>query len=299
MKKYKVSSILIIIIMSFWSCSFDKMFLRPSKLDHNTSSLPIVCYFSGNDLVIKFDNKFNPTFFDIDNQIIEYDIDFNSVFFENEAGYKLHGWIMSPKSDYNGVTILFLHGNAGNITSHYQIAKPLVNKGFRVLLFDYSGFGLSDGKATRKNVVIDAEAALNFLINEIGVTNDKLFIYGQSLGGNLAAKIAADHQDKIRGVIIEGAFSSHKDIAAYVTKLGFIARMLTKELYSSENEIAKFNKPVLVIHSTQDEIIPYFMGKKIYNSANKPKSFLKIDNRHIRGPIYHTERITEEILKMK
>lgn len=284
--------------MMFCSCTFDKMFLLPTKLDKETKEVSVVLHQTGEDVTIKFDEFYSPVFYDKNNEELDFGVDFSSVFFENSIGNNLHAWYVEPKIEYNGFTILFLHGNAGNLTSHFQIITPLVQKGFRVFLFDYSGFGFSEGKSTRKNVLIDAQSALEYLQRDLNVKSSELVIYGQSLGGNLAAKLAADNQNKFSALVIEGAFTSHSDIAAYVTKLGFIARGLVKELYSSKVYVRENHRPVLVIHSVDDEIIPFFMGKQIYNNANNPKEFMKIRKRHICGPLYYPDKITEKILNI-
>ncbi len=281
------------------SCTFDKMFLHPVKLEPGSQDLIVTSAATGEEIIIKLDKSFRPEFYDLEGIKLFESVSIESVFFRNNYNDNLlHSWDFHPK-EYNGITLLFLHGNAGNVTNHFQIAMPLAEQGFRVFLPDYSGFGLSEGKATRRTVLKDAESALGYMNDSLKIPSKELFIYGQSLGGNLAGHLASIYPECFSGLIIEGAFNSHKDIAAHATGLGFIARLLTKELYSSEKSVKKVSKPVLIIHSTQDEVIPFKMGKSIYESANDPKYFLKIDKRHIHGPIHYPEIITERIMEMK
>ncbi len=299
MKIFQIKIALFFALMTFISCTLDNMYLYPDKLDNNLKEIFTESYKTGEIIVIKFDEKYNPLFYNDNNERIFTDVEVQSIFFENENRDKLHAWYLTPRNDYNGINLLFLHGNARNILSHYQIAMPLAQSGFKVFLIDYSGFGLSQGKATRENVRIDANSALNYMHQELIKKTDKIFIYGQSLGGHLAAVIGAENKTSVDGLIIEGAFSSHKDIGAHFIALGFFARIFVKEMYSAKDSIKNFNKPVLIIHSTEDEVVPFFMGKKLYKNANFPKEFFEIEKRHILGPIYYTEEITERILKMR
>ena len=167
---------------------------------------------------------------------------------------------------------------------------------FQVFIFDYSGFGFSEGKATRKQVLSDANAALNYIKGREDVKGTKLVIYGQSLGGHLSAVVAAQRQEEIDGLVIEGAFSSHKDIAA--ENAGFFGRLLVCEQYSASESIRNYKKPVLIIHSTEDDIIPFEMGKKLFDNANNPKEFYEIKHCHMCGPDFYAESIAQKIKKM-
>jgi fermentation-respiration switch protein FrsA (DUF1100 family) len=178
------------------------------------------------------------------------------------------------------------------------LVKPLAEKGFNVFIIDYSGFGISTGKSTRKNVMIDAQAALDFFLQQDECKGKKVLIYGQSLGGHLAVNLAQRNEAKIDGLIAEGAFTNHDEIAAHVSHLGFLAKMLIIEHYDGLKAIKKFKKPVLIIHSNEDKEVPYFMGEKLYKYANEPKEFYPIDNCHICGPIYYIDSISAKIERM-
>ena len=284
--------------MSFVSCTFDKMFLIPTVLDRDLREINVNSIADSEPFKLILDNDFSPIFKDVNGNELYTNIDTESFFYENHHGKLIHAWHFKPKNNYNNISILFLHGNAGNVSSHFQLVLPLVKKGYKVLLPDYSGFGLSEGKAKIKNVKSDAEISLKFLNSIISDEDSKLVIYGQSLGGHLAAVIAAENIELIDGVIIEGAFTSHRDIAAHTTGLGFIARLLTRELYSAKESIQKISKPVLIIHSTQDAVIPYKMGKELYDLANQPKNLITIANKHILGPVFYTDTISEAIIQM-
>jgi alpha-beta hydrolase superfamily lysophospholipase len=173
---------------------------------------------------------------------------------------------------------------------------PLIKNGFQIFMFDYSGFGFSEGKAKKENILIDAFSALNYLKSRQDVMNTKLIIYGQSLGGHLSAVVASQKQNDIDGLVIEGAFSSHKDIAAYT--LGIFGRIIVNEKYSAIKSIKDYKKPLLIIHSTEDETIPFNMGRKIFENANLPKEFYEIKHKHILGTKYYSEEISKKMKSM-
>ena len=286
--------IFILILALTTSCSFNSKFLLPSKLPSQTRRIildtpkdTIILYFS--------DNIHQPTFIkNGDTMDMPYTIE--SVMFKSANGNLLNGWFLKPKNKTATITLLHLHGNAGFLLSQIQGISPLLKNGFQIFLFDYSGFGFSEGKATRDNVLIDANSALDYLKTRPDVKDTKLVIYGQSLGGHLAAVVAAQRQNDIDGLVVEGAFSSHKDIAA--TEAGFIGRILVKQGYSATKSIRQFHKPLLVIHSTEDKEIPFYMGKKIFDNANEPKEFYAIKNCHICGPQFYSDEISDKIKTM-
>ena len=127
------------------------------------------------------------------------------------------------------------------------------------------------------------------------IQNTKLIIYGQSYGGYLASIVGSNMQDDIDGIVIEGAFSAHKEEARHMSP--FFGN-LVKNGIKAENEIQKNFKPVLIIHSTEDKVVPYKFGEKIFKSANTPKEFYKIDKPHIMGLQYYSEEISNKIIAL-
>lgn len=278
------------------SCSFDKVFLYPEAIPADVKTTELIDRQSGDTIIAQIGPNYQPSFVNRENNTIYPGGTAESVLFKNSSGNQLNGWILSPYSKFNGRTLLFLHGNAGNITTHFSYALPLVQKGFKVFLFDYSGFGFSEGEATREQVLEDANAALDYLVSRTDLKSKKLLIYGQSLGGHLAATMAATNQDKIDGLIIEGAFSTHKGIAA--NKAGLLGRWFVSEKYSGLEAIRENKKPVLIIHSVDDEVTPYEMGMELFEAANQPKSFYSIEKYHMAGPIYYSDQIAARIKKL-
>lgn len=239
---------------------------------------------------------FQPTFEDADGKEMSLPVTIESVLVENKEGNKLNCWIVKPRHQSADAFVLFLHGNGGNILSHYPAATQLVERGFNVCILDYSGYGFSTSKATRSGVLSNASTVLQAMVQRNDIKGKKVVIYGQSLGGHLAATVARDNEKVIDGLVVEGAFSSHKDVAAHmVPYIAPIARLMVREQYSAKRSIKKFHKPTLVIHSSEDKMIPYRMGKKIYKAANSPKQFYEIRHGHIEGITYYPDSIAAKI----
>jgi fermentation-respiration switch protein FrsA (DUF1100 family) len=291
-------TILTVILLS--ACSFNKMFLQPTvppPIPQDKDKVTLTSTTSKDTTIIEFNTTtFQPIFFNSNKDTINFDYTIESVVFKSSSGNNLNGWLLKPRNANPQITILHFHGNAGFILSQYRAMTPLLNHGFQAFVFDYSGFGFSEGSATRNNVLLDGNSALTYLTSRDDVKNTKLIIYGQSLGGHLSAVVANERQTEIDGLVIEGAFSSHKDVAAETA--GIFGRILVSEKYSAIKAIQDYKKPVLVIHSTEDETIPFELGKKIYDKANEPKDFFEIEKCHICGTNFYADSISTRIKKM-
>lgn len=288
-----ISLLAIIFIVS--SCALNKTFLHPwdlNKEDTVSAYVPEV----DDTLTLGFNDDRTAKITNSAGEEADLAYTIETIFFENRSGDSLYAWFMEPKENYNGTTIYFLHGNAANLAYQVLFAAPFVEAGYQVFIFDYSGFGFSQGEATRKAVKNDATDGLNYLMSRKDIEYDHLLLYGQSLGGHLSVVIANENQDKIDGLITEGAFSSHNDIAADVVPV--LGRIFTREMYSAEKNIVDFKKPILIIHSTEDERIPYEQGERLFELANEPKEFYTIDQKHIRGPLFYADSITAKMARM-
>lgn len=294
---------LLLLTTVFTSCSFNKIYLRPTHIPRQAKKARAINLDTHDTTFVHFSGtNLQPTFTNKNNDPIEKDFTVESVFFRNENGTELNGWFLKSKISNPQITLLQLHGNEGNILNQYNAIAPFVKRGFQIFVFDYSGFGFSEGKATQKNILIDALAAVDYVKKSKEIGQTKLIIFGQSTGGHLASVVAEKRESSIDGLVIEGAFSSPKDIGAYTIKkkvgMGFIGRLIAKSNYNATTAIKKYHKPLLVIHSTEDKEVPFFMGKKIYDNANSPKQFYQITGPHIYGPILFTDSIAERIITM-
>lgn len=291
----KLITTFILLLFFVSSCSFNRLFLHPTKVPKNPPQYE--WELAGKPVIVSIDaNTYQPTFLTKSMDTLELDYTIESVLFENEKGNKLNGWMIKPKQITPKTTILHFHGNSAFIGALFQGMLPLVKKGYQIFMFDYTGYGHSDGRATRKNVLQDGNTALTYVQNRADVKGTKLVLYGQSLGGNLAGVVGSERQNEIDALVIEGAFSSHKDIAAGIA--GIFGRVLVAEKYASVKNIQNYKKPVMVIHSQQDPIVPYPLGVKIYEKANQPKSFFEMDSCHICGPMKYADSISFKIDQM-
>jgi alpha-beta hydrolase superfamily lysophospholipase len=271
------------------------MYLQPTKVPAGAKKLTMRS--KTDTMYVAFDTiSHQPTLLSSKKDTLPFDFELESVVYASSNGHKLNGWMMKPKGQQPAITILHMHGNAGFLLQQYEAMTPLLKNGFQIFVFDYSGFGFSEGKATRKNVLTDALSTLDYLKGRADVKGTKLVLYGQSLGGHLSAVVAAQREKDIDALVVEGAFSSHKDIAADMVPV--LGRVCVKEGYSAKRSIKEFHKPVLIIHSTEDATIPFKMGKKIFAAANAPKDFYEIKQCHICGPSYYPDEISEKIKKM-
>jgi len=284
----------ILISYTLLSCSLNKMFLQPDKLPANAKQLTLKTDKDTTHIEISPGN-FQPSFLKGGKVISNPDYTIESVVFESPNGNKLNGWLLKPPTKPT-VTLLHFHGNAGFLFSQYQAMTPLMKYGYQIFVFDYSGFGFSEGDATRRNVLQDGNAALTYIKSREDIRDTKIVIYGQSLGGNLATVVASERQNEIDGLVIEGAFSSHKDIAA--NQAWIFGRLLVKELYSAKKSIAKYKKTLLIIHSKDDDIIPIRMSQDLFDRANSPKELYKIDGCHICGTDNYAKQISDKIENM-
>lgn len=211
---------------------------------------------------------------------------FEDVSFLTEDGKILSGWFI-PAKEPKGV-MLFCHGNAGNI-SHRLDSIMLFNQlGLSTFIFDYRGYGRSQGKITEIGTYDDAEAAWRYLVKIKEVAPNEIIIFGRSLGGAVASKLARNHKPK--GLILESTFTSIPDIAADIYSL-LPVRLLTRFTYPTVENVRDIKCPVLIVHSRDDDIIPFKHGRLIFDAAPEPKEFMEIKGSHnegflITGPRY-------------
>ena len=193
-------------------------------------------------------------------------------------GRKTHGWFI-PRDNARGV-VLFSHGNAGNISGRLESVGLLRSMGFSVLVYDYGGYGNSTGNASEKRCYADARAMWKWLTETKGVPADKILLFGRSLGGAVTCDLAAGVTP--RAVVMESTFLSVPDVAAG-TFPWLPVRLLASYRFASVSKIAKIHVPLLMMHSPDDEMIPYAHGLKLFELANEPKTFVEIHGDHNNG----------------
>ncbi len=219
-------------------------------------------------------------------------LEFEEVRIETEDGVSLHGWHI-PANDYRG-TVLFLHGNAGNISHRLDSIRIFHDLGLDTLIIDYRGYGQSEGKPHERGIYLDGQSALSYLIDERGEDPGRIVVFGRSMGGAVAARLAAN--DGIAGVIVESCFTSAVDMARRIYPF-LPVRLITRLDFPVADDIARSQSPVLVVHSRDDEIIPFVMGQSLYDVAPEPKQFLELRGDHNGGFLMNESRYRVELDK--
>jgi len=215
-------------------------------------------------------------------------LQFETVYFETPDGMKLSGWLI-PSESARGV-ILFCHGNAGNISHRLESIQIFHRLGLEVFIFDYRGYGESEGKPTEQGTYKDAEAAWQYLIEERQVNPNEVIVFGRSLGGGVASWLA---QSRAPGaLILESTFVSLPDIAATVYPY-LPVRLLLRFEYNTAEYLGRVDCPVLIVHSRDDEIMPFSHGWRLFQIAKEPKRFLEITGTHNGGFITSGKRYQE------
>ena len=209
---------------------------------------------------------------------MNWGLQYEDVALQTSGGTRLHGWYI-PHSNSDRV-LLFFHGNAGNISHRGESIAIFHRLGLNVFIIDYRGYGQSEGNPSETGLYDDARTAWQYLTGTKGFDKKDIIIFGRSLGGAVATNLAAEVQPG--ALIAESVFSSAKDMAAaafpvisYIVPLRF--------QFNSEERIQQVTSPLLVLHSPEDEIIPYRLGEKVFQAANEPKTFVKMQGDHNSG----------------
>ncbi len=203
---------------------------------------------------------------------------YESVDLTAEDGVGIHGWFIPAESAQ--ATLLFCHGNGGNISHRLESIRQFHRLGLSVFIFDYHGYGLSGGRPGEKETYMDAQAAWDYLTGTRGISADSVIVFGRSLGGAVAVWLARQFQPK--ALIVESSFTSVPDVAAHYYPF-FPVKLLARFHYDSKERIRRIHIPLLIIHSPDDDIIPYEFGARLFEIANEPKQFLRIHGSHNDG----------------
>jgi len=204
------------------------------------------------------------------------------VWLTADDGVRLHAWHAAPLVGRGGAleavptdrAVLYLHGNAGNVSHRYEIVESFAALPANVLALDYRGYGRSEGAPSEEGLYRDARAAFDYLTKTRGVAANRVVVYGESLGGAVAVDLASEVRPC--ALVVQSSFTSIADMAAEV--MPFVPRFLVRTKMNSLDKIARVSCPVLVVHSPADEVVPYKLGRKLYEAAPEPKRFYEIKN---------------------
>ncbi len=201
-------------------------------------------------------------------------MEYEDVSIETVDGVTLHGWFIVGRSP---LVLLFFHGNAGNISHRLDSIRQFHSLGLSVLIIDYRGYGQSDGRTTESGIYHDADAAWRYLTETRGVRPNNIVIFGRSLGGSVAARLAV--QQHPLALIVESSFTSVPDIAQELYPW-LPARWLSRLSHATRDYVRDVSCPVLVVHSRDDEIIPFHHGQAIFAAAPEPRTLLTLRGSH-------------------
>jgi len=204
---------------------------------------------------------------------------YESIEIVTDDGVRLDGWFLPAEGKARGA-LLFFHGNAGNISHRLDSLQIFASLRLDVLIFDYRGYGRSDGEVSEQGTYLDAEAAWRYLTEERRIPQKDIVLFGRSLGAAIAAHLAARQEP--RALIMESGFTSAPDLAADLYWY-FPVRWLARFRYDARKYLGSVNSPVLIVHSRDDEIIPVRHGRDLFAAASEPKEFLEIAGGHNEG----------------
>jgi fermentation-respiration switch protein FrsA (DUF1100 family) len=209
-------------------------------------------------------------------------IPFESLMLSTEDGEKIHAWWI-PAVESRG-TVLFLHGNAGNIASRIGYVRMFHRLGYSALLVDYRGYGMSTGTPSEAGTYQDAQAAWRYLRGDRDLPAAKIAVLGESLGGGVASWLAAQQQPG--ALILLSTFTSIPDLAAELYPF-LPVRWLSRIRYDSLARLkGGLTTAILVAHSPDDEIVPFAHGKRLYEAASEPRQFLELAGSHNEAALY-------------
>ncbi len=201
----------------------------------------------------------------------DYSLDFEDIYFTTIDGVNLHGWFVPGESN---ITWLWFHGNAGNIGHRLDNLNMLREKlSVNIFIFDYRGYGHSEGEVSEEGIYLDAEAALAYLRSRPDVDRGKVVFFGRSLGCAVAVDLASRRRPY--ALILESPFTSISDMAQRTVPALPIGTLITTK-FDSVSKISSISVPLLVLHGDRDAVVPIELAQQLYEEANEPKKFYTI-----------------------
>jgi pimeloyl-ACP methyl ester carboxylesterase len=205
---------------------------------------------------------------------------YREIFFKAPDGIRLCGWMVGDEAKND--VVLFCHGNAGNISHRLESFNIFHRMGLKSFIFDYRGYGKSEGSPSEQGTYRDVAAAWQYLIETENIPPQRIILFGRSLGGAVAAHLAAGSNVNARALILESTFTSIPELGAQLYPF-LPVRLIARYHYNTRALLSRIKLPVLVIHSPEDELIPFSHGKALFEAAKEPKQFLRISGSHNQG----------------
>lgn len=208
----------------------------------------------------------------------QWGLQFEKVILASTHGNHVTGWYIPGKNSDRA--LLFFHGNGGNMSHRRDSIEIFHHLGLDVLIIDYQGYGESEGVPGEQAMYDDGRAAFDYLVNDRKFEKENIVVFGRSLGGAVAARITAEKQPG--AAILESTFASVPDVASYYFPL-MSKIIVSRYRFNSLVQVRKIHCPLLVLHSKQDDVIPFMSGVKLYNAANNPRTFVELVGDHNSG----------------
>ena len=215
-----------------------------------------------------------------------YGLDMSAVTLTTQDNVKITAWFR--EAEKNGDYLVYLHGNAQNISNRKPDLKAFMDEGFGIIAVSYRGFGTSEGSPSEEGLYNDARAAISFLKDK-GIKEKNIILYGESLGTGIATKMATEIEAE--ALVLEAPYTSIADRAQEIYPFIPI-KLLLRDNFESIEKIKTINIPVLILHGEKDMVVPTHHGKAVYAAANNPKKLVLFKNNG------HNNRNVEEIAKL-
>ncbi|AXK38862.1 alpha/beta hydrolase [Crenobacter cavernae] len=215
---------------------------------------------------------------------------YEAVWLTTEDGIRIEAWYL-PAPAARGVALL-AHGNAGNISHRMDYAPMFHRLGYSLLLFEYRGYGRSEGRPSEEGTYADARAAWRYLVAERGFPPERIVLVGESLGGAVVARLAAD--ERPGALVLASSFVSVPELAAELYPW-LPARWLARYRYDALEALGRVSSPVLIAHSRQDDIVPFSHGERLFAAVKGPKAFLELAGGHNDGFLFSREAWREAL----
>lgn len=230
------------------------------------------------DGMIYYPTRYPDGFWDTDELSRRSGFVVEDCYFNASDGVKLHAWFCRPRTAIGAElpVMLWFHGNAGNLSHRGDLMLAYAGLEAEVLLVDYRGYGRCEGKPSEDGLYLDGRAAWRFLTGERGIAPERIVIFGESLGGAVAVNLAS--QVEPSGLMLVSTFTSVPDMAA--RHFPFIPRFLVRTKMDSESLISKIECPKLIMHGNRDEVVPFKLGKQLFEAAAEPKRWVEIPGAH-------------------
>jgi len=208
----------------------------------------------------------------LDDSPSNWNLLYRDILLKTKDGEKLHCWFF-PLTGERPV-LLFYHGNAGNISHRIENVEHFVNRGVSVFLLSYRGYGKSTGRPSEKGIYVDGLAAYDYLTKTEGIPPARIALFGRSLGGAVAIEVAM--QRAVRCIVVESTFTSLKDMSKTIFPWALFSPFIPNH-YDNGTKIATLSVPKLIVHGKNDEIVPFWIGEKLFTLAKDEKKFLAIE----------------------